>query len=110
MRRRSRLSEAALVVCVMAATDTTAEAAVRVCKDAIATSASGGSETVAKKSALDQWKAGAAMIGPGYTSWRLAVEKILSCRRTAGETVCNLRGRPCTLRQVPTLPDNGGAY
>lgn len=110
MPGRAWLIVSALVVGATAATTVSAQAAVRICGDAVAATASGQTETGARKAALDQWKGGAAEIGSGYTSWRLAVEKMLSCHRLAGAFVCNVRGRPCVLRQVPAAMGQEPAY
>lgn len=92
-------------VAAMLATPHPAEGAVRVCKGPISSViVFEKSEKAGKRRALDDWKAKAGLFGEGYTSWRLAASKRLSCTLVEGQgSACLARGSPCTIKQVPPL-------
>ncbi len=79
------------------------EAAVRVCKDPVASDlVTDANEVTAKMYALRQWQAKAAALGAGYTSWRLAADKFLQCLPgKGGGFECIARAAPCTIDQAP---------
>lgn len=97
-----RLPLAALLA--VAALPAAAHAAVRICKPAVASDlTTDANEVTAKMAALDQWKAKAAAIGAGYTSWRLAADKFLQClpAKDGSGFQCLARAAPCTIDQAP---------
>lgn len=83
-----------------------ARAAVRVCKPVVVSEImTRASERDAKKAALDGWKAGALQHGPGYDSWRIAINKRLRCARVGTSYQCLAAASPCLIEQVaPPLP------
>ena len=83
-----------------------AVAAVRACGEPITGLVSGTNEAAAKKSALDEWRAKAAALGEGYTSWRLAANRFIECKPgSSGKVICVARGAPCTIEQAPATRD-----
>lgn len=79
-----------------------APAAVRVCKDVVASGlVTGATELAAKKLALDAWKAKALTFGEAYASWRLAGGKLLACLPAKDGFECLARAAPCTIEQAP---------
>lgn len=79
-----------------------ASAAVRICGEPVLVTQSGATEPEAKKKALDQWKAEAGKLGEGYTGWRIAADKVLTCKKSEdGSFACVARGSPCTIDQAP---------
>jgi hypothetical protein len=81
----------------------TAQAAVRRCGDVISISADDPtSDTFARQKALSAWIAAAGRLGPAYTSWRLAIDRTLSCAKgPKGGFQCQAIARPCGISQNP---------
>lgn len=79
------------------------EAAVRFCKEPVAgETIQDASEKAARKRALETWTAKAKVLLPNAI-WRLAAERSITCTRIKpGLHECSARGRPCTIRQVPS--------
>lgn len=97
---RRHFLPAALVVLITATAS--AKAAVRTCGDLITTTGTGKDELEAKKAALDLWKAQAESLGTGFGAWRLAIDKVLTCKPEAeGKLICVANARPCTIEQAP---------
>ena len=81
-----------------------AQAAVRLCQGEVTSGlVAGETELVAKKGALDGWKAKALSFGEAYASWRLADRKFLECLPAkSGGYECIARAAPCTIEQAPS--------
>lgn len=80
-------------------------AAVRLCKAPLAaTGAHPQNELDARKAALVQWTQAARVHGEGYTSWRLADQRSLTCSTAASGVLCQAVGSPCIISQTPSLP------
>ena len=82
-----------------------ASAAVRRCTPAL----TGGpqdaaAEVEAKQKALASWSVKASVYGTAFTSWRLAINRTLSCSKGPAGFTCEARGAPCALQQVPGPP------
>ena len=94
----------AIVVAMLAALHP-AQGAVRLCKGPVSSAiVYEKSEKAGKRRALDDWKAKVGLFGEGYTSWRLAASKRLSCTLVKGQGyACLAHGSPCTIKQVPPL-------
>jgi hypothetical protein len=83
---------------------TQAFTAVRLCKETVTSGLYvDANEAIAKKQALDDWKAKAKTFGEEYTSWRLAEGRLLTCvPAKSGGHECLARGAPCTIEQAPS--------
>ncbi len=86
-----------------------ASAAVRSCGEFIASAGEDRlSESVAKQKAMAGWIERAHKFGPAYSSWRIAIEKSLSCLKLAdGTHRCQAFARPCGISQVPGIAPPG---
>lgn len=83
-------------------------AAVRKCGDRIESGiVAAATELEAKKAALDQWRAVAAKLGPGYDGWHIAAEKVLKCFPKQGQFECIAVGYPCVIQQNPNQKPAG---
>ncbi len=93
----------------MAAGPMPGHAAVRVCKGPVTSAVfTDESEKAGKTRALADWKAKVALLGERYTSWRLAIDKRLTCTLVENKFhACVAHGRPCTIKQVPPIPRLG---
>lgn len=90
---------------VTAGSMSSSSAAVRLCKAPLAaTGTHPQNELDARKAALVQWTQAARVYGEGYTSWRLADQRSLTCSTAAGGVLCQAVGSPCTISQTPSLP------
>lgn len=79
-----------------------ASAAVRTCAPRIQSDiVMAATEVEAKKRALEQWRARAAKLGPGFDGWHVAAEKVLKCFPKAGGFECLAVGSPCVIQQNP---------
>lgn len=79
-----------------------ADAAVRRCGPSISSGRqTAPSEAEARQLAMAYWIAGAARLGQGYVSWRLAHNRSLTCQSAANVVACEARGAPCVVEQVP---------
>ena len=79
-----------------------ARAAVRMCYAPVSSEiVRRQSEREAKTQALAQWRAKAATLGDGFTSWRLAAQKTLKCFKEQGQFACVAFGQPCIIEQNP---------
>jgi hypothetical protein len=78
-------------------------AAVRVCLEAVTSGQKiEASEEAARKTALDAWVKAVEINGPQFSSWRLALERELTCKPAADARFeCEARARPCTIQQQP---------
>lgn len=86
----------------------TAHAAVRMCYAPVSSEiVRAQSEREAKAEALAQWRAKAATLGDGFTSWRLAAQKALKCFKEQGQFACVAFGQPCIIEQNPKRPPAG---
>ena len=87
------------------------EAAVRVCQPAV-TSGPQAAATVGagQRLAIQAWMASARAIGgDNLTSWRLAVNKSVSCKPGAdNKIICTAVAEPCSISQVP-MPAPGAS-
>lgn len=85
-----------------------ARAAVRMCYAPVSSEiVRAPSEREAKAEALAQWRAKAATLGDGFTSWRLAAQKALKCFKEQGQFTCVAFGQPCIIEQNPKPPPAG---
>lgn len=108
MPHLGHLATLALAACpVVAIACAPARAAVRHCAPPVASDvAEATTEIEARRLALADWLGKVAPLGDGYKSWRLAAVKRLPCLRTRNETYkCAAYAAPCTIRQIPALPN-----
>jgi hypothetical protein len=78
-------------------------AAVRICKASVSSGPQAAASVAAgQKLALSVWaQVAKVMGGDSHTSWRLAVDKTLTCAPAADKGVlCEARGRPCVIEQA----------
>ncbi|HKZ96437.1 MAG TPA: hypothetical protein VJ045_05610 [Hyphomicrobiaceae bacterium] len=80
-----------------------ADGAVRLCRAPLTSGLFASDvEAVAKKQALDDWKAKAGSFGEEYAGWGLAMDRFLRCLPgRSGGFECLVRGTPCTIEQAP---------
>lgn len=64
-------------------------------------------EMEGKKRALEQWRAQAAKLGPGYDGWHVAAGKALKCFPKDGGFECMAVATPCIIQQNPKLRPSG---
>jgi hypothetical protein len=91
---------------LLAASVTSASAAVRQCAPVItATATDQKDEQSARRNAVIAWTNAARQLGPQYTSWRLAVDRSASCSKIEDTTgyLCKVIAAPCTIQQNPNL-------
>lgn len=78
------------------------DAAVRTCAQRLQSEVvTAPTELEGKKLALEQWRAQAAKLGPGYDGWHVAAEKALKCFPKDGGFECMAVGTPCVIQQNP---------
>jgi hypothetical protein len=126
MRHVSKLISRLIIIAGTSSACGPAGAAVRVCADLlVGASAPAATEAQARQQALDQWSSQAAVHGPNYTSWRLAIDRQIVCaplpgpqsgpqsgpqpgpqsgpqsKQTGTASACAARARPCRIEQAP---------
>jgi hypothetical protein len=91
------------------------QAAVRRCGAVVSSEiVTAGNEQTAKRQALEQWAAKARMLGRGFDSWRLAIDRALKCfpAQSGNGFQCMAVGSPCIIQnnphQQPSGPDGKG--
>ncbi len=103
--RLALVASAFAVAALTAGSMNASSAAVRLCKAPLAaTGTHPQNELDARKAALVQWTQAARVYGDGYTSWRLADQRSLTCSTAAAGVLCQAVGAPCTISQTPSLP------
>ena len=97
----------AIAILALAGSAPSVSAAVRSCKPAVSGAiARAPDEATGKRKALESWTSKAAQFGQAYTSWRIAYQKVLGCKKAvSGEGVeCIAYAAPCTIAQTPSPP------
>lgn len=89
---------------------TNAEAAVRRCGALISSDVvTAKDELSAKKQALEQWMGKTKALGPGFDSWRLAIDRALKCfpAKSGRGFDCMAVASPCIVQQNPNQQPAG---
>ena len=103
--RSNLMCSGTILLALSAAAPAPTQAAVRQCHAIVSSEiATAAAEHDARKKALEQWRAKAHALGPGFDSWRLAHSKSLKCFRKDAAFECVAFGAPCIIDQTPKSP------
>jgi hypothetical protein len=109
MMRRSAVTPTALAVLATLVLTSYAGAAVRRCGELTSSDVvQAADEQTGKMKALELWTAKALKLGPGFDSWRLAVDRALKCfPGKAGGYECMAVASPCIVMNNPNREPAG---